>query len=137
MRKKYVLVSLGVCLAILFALYLRQSLLLNFLTEETLTVWVKQFGIWAPIMYMSLYAVGSLVFIPGSPMTLIGGVLFGPVYGTLYTVIGATVGAVLAFLCTRMIGSKILPPSFFSRYATLEKYNKKASTAPTVAPITV
>ena len=27
-----------------------------------------------------------------------------------------------------MIGSKILPPSFFSRYATLEKYNKKIAT---------
>ncbi len=38
---------------------------------------------------------------PGLPITVLGGVAFGPVWGTLYVWIAATIGAALAFLVAR------------------------------------
>jgi len=44
-------------------------------------------------------------FLPGSALTLAGGALFGPVWGTLYNLTGATLGATLAFLVARYLAS--------------------------------
>jgi uncharacterized membrane protein YdjX (TVP38/TMEM64 family) len=46
--------------------------------------------------------VGPL-FLPGLPITLAGGVLFGPVWGVVYTSIGSTCGAGLVFLVARYL----------------------------------
>jgi uncharacterized membrane protein YdjX (TVP38/TMEM64 family)/rhodanese-related sulfurtransferase len=51
-----------------------------------------------------LYAVATVLFLPGSVITLAGGVLFGPVWGTLWSLTGATLGAALAFLIARYLG---------------------------------
>ena len=62
-------------------------------------------GAWAPLAYMGLYAVATVLFLPGSLLGLAGGALFGPVWGAIYTLIGATAGATLAFLAARYIAS--------------------------------
>lgn len=62
-------------------------------------------GAWAPLAYMGLYAVATVLFLPGSLLGLAGGALFGPVWGAIYTLIGATVGATLAFLAARYVAS--------------------------------
>ena len=63
--------------------------------------WVAAQGLWAPLLFMALYAIGAVLFLPGSVLTLAGGALFGPWLGTLYSLTGATVGATLAFLVAR------------------------------------
>jgi uncharacterized membrane protein YdjX (TVP38/TMEM64 family)/rhodanese-related sulfurtransferase len=50
---------------------------------------------------MLIYAIATVLFLPGSVLTLAGGALFGPVLGTFYNLTGATIGATLAFLVTR------------------------------------
>jgi uncharacterized membrane protein YdjX (TVP38/TMEM64 family)/rhodanese-related sulfurtransferase/sulfur relay (sulfurtransferase) complex TusBCD TusD component (DsrE family) len=54
---------------------------------------------------MAVYAIGTVLFLPGSVLTLAGGALFGPVWGTLYNLTGATLGATLAFLIARYLAS--------------------------------
>jgi uncharacterized membrane protein YdjX (TVP38/TMEM64 family) len=54
---------------------------------------------------MIIYALASVLFLPGSVLTLAGGALFGPVFGTLYNLTGATIGASLAFLIARYLAS--------------------------------
>jgi len=44
-------------------------------------------------------------FFPGSVITLAGGALFGPVWGSLYNLVGATIGAVISFLAARYVAS--------------------------------
>jgi len=46
-----------------------------------------------------------VLFLPGSVLTLVGGALFGPVWGTFYNLTGATLGATLAFLVARYLAS--------------------------------
>ena len=59
----------------------------------------------APVIFMTIYALGTVLFLPGSVLTLAGGALFGPVLGTFYNLTGATLGAVLAFLVARYLAS--------------------------------
>lgn len=70
-----------------------------------LEVWVKDAGTAGPILFMAIYAIGTVFFLPGSVLTLAGGALFGPIWGTLFNLTGATIGATLAFLISRYLAS--------------------------------
>lgn len=63
--------------------------------------WILAFGPIAPVIFILLYAVATVAFLPGTPLSLLAGLVFGPVLGTLWIVIGATIGATLAFLVGR------------------------------------
>jgi uncharacterized membrane protein YdjX (TVP38/TMEM64 family)/rhodanese-related sulfurtransferase len=67
--------------------------------------WLQQFGLGAPLLFMFIYILATVFFFPGSLLTLAGGALFGPLWGTLYNLTAATIGAGLAFLVARYIAS--------------------------------
>ena len=69
-----------------------------------LQTWVESAGSAAPLAFIALYAAATVLFLPGSVITLAGGVLFGPVWGTLWSLTGATLGAALAFFIARYLG---------------------------------
>jgi len=75
------------------------------LDPQSLQQWVQDAGIAGPIVFMLIYVVGTVFFLPGSVLTLAGGAIFGPVLGTVYNLTGATIGATLAFLAARYIAS--------------------------------
>ena len=64
---------------------------------------VESSGALGPIVFIAGYAVAELLFVPALPLTLLGGLLFGPVLGTAYVSIGAAMGAALAFLAARHV----------------------------------
>lgn len=63
-------------------------------------------GFAAPLAFMAVYAAATVLFVPGSVLTLLGGALFGPVLGTFYSLTGATLGATLAFVVARHLASE-------------------------------
>lgn len=63
--------------------------------------WVKSAGILGSVLFMLLYAIGTIFFFPGSVLTLAGGALFGPVWGTVFNLTGATIGAAISFVIAR------------------------------------
>ncbi|TXT25229.1 MAG: hypothetical protein FD134_1145 [Gallionellaceae bacterium] len=67
--------------------------------------WMQDAGVAAPLVFMALYAAATILFLPGSVLTITGGALFGPVWGTFYSLTGATLGATLAFLVARHLAS--------------------------------
>jgi len=67
--------------------------------------WVQGTGAAAPIVFMLIYALGTIFFLPGSILTLAGGAIFGPVLGTFYNLTGATIGATIAFIIARYLAS--------------------------------
>jgi uncharacterized membrane protein YdjX (TVP38/TMEM64 family)/rhodanese-related sulfurtransferase len=75
----------------------------DLIDTETLERWAREAGVSAPLLFMTIYALGTVLFFPGSVLTLAGGAIFGPVWGTIYNLIGATVGATLAFLAARYL----------------------------------
>ncbi len=68
-----------------------------------LDTWLGSLGMWAPIGYVTIYAVATVAFVPGAIFGLAGGALFGPFWGSLWNLTGATLGATLAFLVARYI----------------------------------
>jgi uncharacterized membrane protein YdjX (TVP38/TMEM64 family) len=65
--------------------------------------WLATFGALAPLAHVLAYAVGAVVFLPGSVFALAGGALFGPFWGTAFNLLGATTGATIAFLVARYV----------------------------------
>jgi len=65
--------------------------------------WVNGLGVWGPAVFIAGYAGATVAFVPGSVLTLAAGAIFGLVRGITYVMLGATVGASLAFLVARYI----------------------------------
>jgi uncharacterized membrane protein YdjX (TVP38/TMEM64 family) len=63
--------------------------------------YIESFGPAAPLVFILGYAVATVAFLPGTPLTLLAGLAFGPVLGTIYVMVGATMGLTLAFLVAR------------------------------------
>jgi uncharacterized membrane protein YdjX (TVP38/TMEM64 family)/rhodanese-related sulfurtransferase/sulfur relay (sulfurtransferase) complex TusBCD TusD component (DsrE family) len=78
----------------------------DLLDAQALERWVREAGTTAPLLFMAIYALGTVLFFPGSVLTLAGGAIFGPVWGTVYNLTGATVGATLAFLAARYLAQE-------------------------------
>lgn len=74
-------------------------------SATALQSWMHDAGVAAPLIFMALYAAATVLFLPGSLLTITGGALFGPVWGTFYSLTGATLGATLAFLVARYLAS--------------------------------
>lgn len=94
------LLGLTLVAAVSIALATRERL-----DAAALQAWVEAAGAAGPLLFMALYAAATVLFLPGAVITLAGGALFGPVWGTLWSLTGATVGAALAFLIARYLGA--------------------------------
>ncbi len=75
----------------------------KYLDQEALRGLITGYGALAPIIYMLIYMTAPALFFPGLPITVAGGILFGPFWGVVYTIIGSTLGACLAFLVSRYL----------------------------------
>jgi uncharacterized membrane protein YdjX (TVP38/TMEM64 family)/rhodanese-related sulfurtransferase len=75
------------------------------LDPQVLQGMLRHLGLFAPAAHIVLFACGTLLFVPGALFGLAGGVLFGPVWGTLLNLTGATLGATAAFLVARYIAA--------------------------------
>ncbi len=65
--------------------------------------WVRGQGAWAPLLFIAVYVVACVLFVPGSLITLGGGALFGWWWGTVYVFAGALGGATVSFLLGRFV----------------------------------
>ncbi|MBE9225946.1 TVP38/TMEM64 family protein [Phormidium sp. LEGE 05292] len=79
-----------------------ESMNMQEIVNNTLT-WIAQQGPWGAIAFILIYNLTTVLFIPGSLLTLGGGVIFGVFWGSLYVFIAATMGATFAFLIGRYL----------------------------------
>lgn len=89
------LLALGLILG-LVSLPIRDYLL-------TLLEWTRGLGSWGYLALIAVYVVATVLFLPGSLLTLAAGFLFGVVAGSVVVSIGATLGACAAFLAGRYL----------------------------------
>jgi uncharacterized membrane protein YdjX (TVP38/TMEM64 family) len=82
---------------------------------------VVQWGVWGPVVYMLLYAVGPSFLVPGAVMTIAGGLAFGTTWGSVYSLIGADVGAIVAFGAGRFLGKSFVEGIVGQRFETMLK----------------
>lgn len=90
------------------------------LTVERLGAGLAAAGIWAPLAFILIYAVGVCLFIPGTLLTALGAAIFGPYWGFLYVWVAAMLGAAGAFLIGRYLGREFAASLIGDR---LQKYD--------------
>ena len=103
MLKKVILLVLFACAFLL----LNHFHILDILRPENMDILKEQidsFGMLAPGIFIISFIVATLLFLPGLPLTLLAGVLFGAFWGGVYVVIGSTIGVSLSFLVGRYLG---------------------------------
>lgn len=86
--------------------YLLARPYLSFLSDpQEVREFVRGFGILGPLAIVGLQA-GQVVLapVPGQVLALVAGYLFGPWWGTLYNMIGITIGSTIAFWLSRRYG---------------------------------
>ena len=88
---------------------------------EQLEAILGRAGIWAPIIYILAYTAATLLLMPSTPLNLMGGALFGPWVGTLWTSIGALIAALVAFAFTRTVGRSLVQKRLGSRLQHLDR----------------
>ncbi len=96
-------IVLVLIIAISVAIYYRDDFSVDLVKQ-----WIDQVGWWAPVIFIFIYATGTILFLPGSIFTFAGGFIFGPVLGVLYNLAGATLGASLSFLIARYLASNFV-----------------------------
>lgn len=105
------LVKAALLVILLFALCLLawRELPAEWLDPGWLETWIKDMGVLAPLAFMLLRAVAIvLTVVPNAPLDVVGGVLFGPLRGTVYSLIGSEIGAIACFLLARALGREAI-----------------------------
>ena len=72
------------------------------LLRDTLAA-LESLGPWGPVIFVLLYIVAAVLFVPGSALTLGAGALFGVGLGSVLVSVGAALGATAAFLVGRYL----------------------------------
>ena len=70
--------------------------------------WVASFGAIAPLVYIGLYLVSTVFFLPGTPVTVLSGFVFGPLWGVLYASIASIISVSAAFLIARYVARDLV-----------------------------
>jgi uncharacterized membrane protein YdjX (TVP38/TMEM64 family) len=79
------------------------------LDREALEALVARAGLWGPLLIISLMTVAVVASpIPSAPIALAAGAAYGHVWGTVQVVIGAELGALIAFGLARVLGHDVL-----------------------------
>lgn len=95
---KFLIISFLIITLIFLAQYVNIPVILH-----NAIIWVQNLGVLGPIGFMFIYNLATLLFIPGSLLTLKGGCLFGIFWGSIYVLIAAIIGAILAFVVGRYL----------------------------------
>lgn len=120
-RKGAVLKALAFVAFIIAAVYLvRFTPVKDVLTREAMGGLLERAGMWAPIAFMVIYAVGVCLFVPGTLLTGLGAAIFGPYWGFLYVWVGAMAGSSAAFIIARTLGREFASSLIGDR---LKKYD--------------
>jgi len=76
---------------------------------------VVSWGAWGPMIYIVLYALGPSFLVPGAVMTIAAGLAFGVWWGSAWSLIGADVGAIVAFGAGRFLGRSFVENTMGAR----------------------
>lgn len=86
------------------ALILLYWLVFSEITAEDIRSALQRYGSASPAVYILLFAVLPAFFFPVAVLALAGGLMFGLVWGSVYTFIGAIINCALMFIIARYAG---------------------------------
>ncbi|MCF6272326.1 MAG: VTT domain-containing protein [Rhodobacteraceae bacterium] len=86
------------------------------MSRSAIEGWVAGAGLWGPVVVVALMTIAVVASpIPSAPIALAAGAAYGHTAGTIYIVIGAEAGALIAFGLSRLFGRKAILKWFGSK----------------------
>ncbi len=137
LKSKRFLLGLVLIITIMIATYLRK---IGYISGESLLEFIKKYKYLGPALFIAIYTIGPSIFIPSLPLTLGAGVLWGPFWGVVFSITGATMGASLSFLIARYIVGDVIKEKFSNTRGKwlkelVEKHGWKAVAFARIVPI--
>jgi len=116
---RFKLLAVVALLALLAATYwlLHESgAMATILNGAALRDQIARLGVWGPLMVIGLMVLAIIMSpIPSAPIAMAAGAAYGHVWGTLYVLLGAEIGALAAFGMARWLGGETLRRWFGER----------------------
>lgn len=115
-KRIIVVIILAILLGGGYLLLSRSGWLELLMDGSALHAWVVQLGVWGPLAIITLMA-GAIVWspLPSAPIAMAAGAAFGHTWGTLYVLVGAELGALIAFSLARWLGHDVITKWFGER----------------------
>lgn len=106
LTSRFILFLLMLMSLVMIYLLLKQYGLIDLITDtETFKSYVNGMGLWGIILIISLMSFAILFkLLPSAAIALVSGAVYGHTWGTIYIIIGAWIGAIIAFSITRILG---------------------------------
>ncbi len=121
---KNAVIKITILLALLITavfLFFYYDLYSFFISRRKLINFINSFGPLSVVIFIGLQILQVIVApIPGEVNGFIGGYLYGPVLGSLYSTIGLSLGSWIAFVLARRLGlpfvEKVISPQIIEKY---------------------
>jgi len=114
--KLLAVIALLALLAATYWLLHESGALATILDRTELRSHIARLGAWGPLLVIGLMVLAIMVSpIPSAPIAMAAGAAYGHVWGTLYVLLGAEIGALAAFGLARWLGGETLRRWFGER----------------------
>jgi len=113
-RRRLIVLAVVVVAATLIAFILQPS-------QEDLEATFGRDGVTGPLLYAAAYAILTVFFVPGAPLTLAAGALYGVGGGFAISMVGASLGAIGAFWVARRSAGEALERGGGERVSAIER----------------
>jgi uncharacterized membrane protein YdjX (TVP38/TMEM64 family) len=84
------------------------------LDPATLSAMIKQSAV-APLAFLAVQIIASLLFIPRAPLVMAAGLAFGIGWGLVWATVGSFFGSIIGFLVARYLNAGLLEPEKLPR----------------------
>ena len=108
LEKSKIIGVILIALLFIIVIYLKNLGVLDNLDSKSIKNWVNSFGALAPFIYIIMFSLVPLTLFPDSILAIAGGMAFGIMKGTIFTIIGALIGGTISFYISRFLGREIV-----------------------------
>lgn len=122
-KKKSFLRFLIVFTLVVTAIYTYNRLgIKQYLTKESVELFLKPFGNWIPVIYLIMFISGMIFYIPASIFLVTIGTLLGPAWGSVWGIIGCYLSSIILFFIARKINLQSIKNKLGKNW---DKFNQK------------
>jgi uncharacterized membrane protein YdjX (TVP38/TMEM64 family) len=105
MNKKNLVAILFLVFAIAVVIYFQAW---QYIKPDLIKSYIEGYGVWMPIIYCFLYLIAVFIPYAGTAMTVVGGLLFNPFWGTLLVITISSLFSILPFLIAKKYGREYI-----------------------------
>jgi len=97
----------------------------DFINQQDLHAFLAPLGKWAPLTFIFFLAVRPVTLLPGQLFTAVGGMIFGTLPATLYSLVGSLLASALIFGLSKWLGTRLMKRMSGSHYPALTRAAKR------------